>query len=85
MKAPNFKEKILKVVSGIPSGEVLTYKEVAHLAGRPKACQAVGNILNKNDDPAIFCHRVVRSDGKLGGYNRGADIKMAMLKKEGAL
>ena len=63
----------------------MTYKEVARLAGRPKAYRAVGNILNKNHDPAIPCHRVIRSDGKTGGYNRGTANKRELLKKEGAL
>ncbi|MDR3558272.1 MAG: MGMT family protein [Candidatus Pacebacteria bacterium] len=48
----------------------------------PRAFRAVGNILNKNYDPTIPCHRVVRSDGTLGGYNRGAKKKMEMLKEE---
>ncbi len=60
----------------------MTYKEVAVKAGRPKAFRAVGNILNKNYDPAIPCHRVVRSDGKTGGYNRGAEKKRRILAKE---
>ncbi len=80
-----FKAKIYKIVSKIPKGKVLTYKEVARLAGRPKAYRAVGNILNKNHDPAVFCHRVIRSDGKFGGYNRGAARKIELLKKEGVL
>ncbi|HEY4475705.1 MAG TPA: MGMT family protein, partial [Candidatus Paceibacterota bacterium] len=51
---------------------MLTYKEVARLAGRSKAYRAVGNILNKNRDfKNIPCHRVVRSDGKIGGYALG--------------
>lgn len=85
MKILNFKEKVLKVAAKIPRGTFLTYKEVAQLAGSSKAYRAVGSILSKNYDPKIFCHRVIRSDGKLGGYNRGVDVKMAILKKEGAL
>jgi methylated-DNA-[protein]-cysteine S-methyltransferase len=77
-----FKEKVFAIVSGIPSGKTLTYKEVAVRAGRPLAYRAVGNILNKNYDPKIPCHRVVRSDGKTGGYNRGAELKIKILKKE---
>ena len=78
-----FKEKVLSVVSGIPKGKVLSYKEVAKLAGRPNAYRAVGNILNKNYNSAIPCHRVVRSNGKPGGYNRGIMNKIKILKKEG--
>jgi O-6-methylguanine DNA methyltransferase len=49
--------------------------EVARLAGNKNASRVVGNILNKNHNPKIPCHRVIRSDGKLGGYNRGAKKK----------
>lgn len=80
----NFKEKVLDIVSKIPKGETLSYKEVAKLAGKPKAYRAVGNILNKNYDPKIPCHRVIRSNGSLGGYNRGVKNKIRILKKEGA-
>ena len=69
----------------IPKGKVLTYKEVAKRAGNAKASRAVGNILNKNFNPKIPCHRVIRSDGKLGGYNRGAVEKRKILKKEGVI
>ena len=68
-----FKEKVYRIVSKIPRGKVLTYKEVAKLSGKPKAFRAVGNILNKNFDPRIPCYRVIRSDGKIGGDNRGTD------------
>jgi len=81
----NFKEKVLKIVAKIPKNKVLTYKEVAQKAGKPKAYRAVGNILSKNYDPEIPCHRVIRSDGKLGGYNRGARQKKIILEKEGAV
>lgn len=77
-----FKEKVYAVVKKIPKGKVLTHKEVARRAGRPKAYRAVGNILNKNTDPKIPCHRVIRSDGKLGGYNRGEKLKASILTKE---
>lgn len=79
----NFTQKVYKVVKKIPKGEILTYKEVARRAGKPKAYRAVGNILNKNYDPKIPCHRVIRSDGKIGGYNRGVVNKLKILKKEG--
>ena len=63
----------------------MTYKEVAIKAGRPNAFRAVGNILAKNYDPNIPCHRVIKSDGKTGGYNRGRNNKAKMLKDEGVL
>jgi methylated-DNA-[protein]-cysteine S-methyltransferase len=78
-----FSEKVYKVVMRIPKGETLTYKEVAQRAGSPKAYRAVGNILNKNYDPKIPCHRVIRSDGSYGGYNRGNVQKQILLEKEG--
>lgn len=78
-----FSQKVYEVVKKIPKGKVLTYKEVARRAGNVKASRAVGNILNKNHNPKIPCHRVIRSDGKLGGYNKGSKEKIKILKKEG--
>lgn len=78
-----FKDRVLEVVKDIKNGKVLSYKEVAETIGHPKAYRAVGNILNKNYNPDIPCHRVIRSDGKVGGYNRGAREKQELLKKEG--
>ncbi len=80
-----FAEKVFAVVAKIPKGKVLTYKEVAEKAGNTKASRAVGNILNKNYNPEIPCHRVVRSDGKIGGYNRGHAQKIKRLRLEGAI
>lgn len=77
-----FTEKVYAVVKRIPRGSVLTYKEVAKRAGSPNAMRAVGNSLNKNYDPSIPCHRVIRSDGKTGGYNRGVLEKARILKRE---
>lgn len=79
----SFKEKVFRVVNKIPKGRTLTYKEVARRVGKPRAYRAVGNILNKNFDPKIPCHRVIRSDGALGGYNRGLNEKKEKLKIEG--
>ena len=80
-----FKQKVFAIVQKIPKGKTLTYKEVAVRAGSPLSAQAVGNILHTNYDKTIPCHRVVRSDGKFGGYNKGAKSKIALLKKEGAI
>lgn len=80
-----FRSRVLEVVSNIPKGKVLTYKEVAVLSGSSSAFRAVGNILSKNYDKSIPCHRVIRSDGKIGGYNRGVIEKIRILKKEGAI
>lgn len=81
----SFSEKVYKIVSKIPKGKVLTYQEVAYRAGSPLASRAVGNILHNNHNPNIPCHRVIRSDGKLGGYNKGQLNKIKILKKEGYL
>lgn len=77
-----FRQKVFAIVAKIPKGKTLTYAEVAKRAGTPKAYRAVGNILSKNFDPKIPCHRVIRSDGRAGGYNRGEAKKLALLKKE---
>ena len=81
-----FKKRVYEVVKRIPRGEVLTYKEVAKLVGRPLAFRAVGNALNKNPfAPAVPCHRVIRSDGRAGGYAQGTRAKIRILKQEGYL
>ena len=77
-----FQEKVYQIVRKIPKGKTLTYKEIAKRAGFPKTYRAVGNILNKNRDCKIPCHRIIRSDGKIGGYNRGVKRKTSLLKKE---
>jgi len=78
-----FAKKVYKVVLSIPLGEVRTYKWVATKAGRPKACRAVGQALNKNPFPLIIpCHRVVAAKGKLGGYAWGRKRKEILLNLE---
>ncbi len=82
----DFGERVREVVRKIKPGSVMTYKEVATAAGSPRAFRAVANIMSHNYDPSVPCHRVIRSDGTLGGYNRGGQIaKRALLTKEGAL
>lgn len=82
----SFSEQIKAVVRQIPKGSVMTYKEVATLAGNPKAARAVANVMAKNYDSTVPCHRVIRSDGGLGGYNRGGtEAKRAILKAERAI
>jgi methylated-DNA-[protein]-cysteine S-methyltransferase len=80
-----FTEKVLAVVARIPRGKTMTYKEVARRAGSPGAYRAVGNIMNKNRNPKVPCHRVVRSDGDPGGFAWGRKKKIMLLKREGAL
>jgi O-6-methylguanine DNA methyltransferase len=81
-----FSKKVYAIVAKIPKGQVMTYAAVAKKAGSPGASRAVGSLMAKNYDPKIPCHRVIRSDGKIGNYNRGGTkAKRALLKKEGAL
>jgi O-6-methylguanine DNA methyltransferase len=82
-KSSSFKELVYEVVRKIPLGKTMTYKEVAKAVGNPRSYRAVGNVLNKNYDKKIPCHRVVRSDGAVGGYNRGKSNKVIILKREG--
>lgn len=79
----SFRDKVYYIVSQIPRGQVMTYQQVAQKVGHPRACRAVGNALNQNINPWIPCHRVVRSDGKFGGYRDGNQLKKNLLKKEG--
>ncbi len=81
-----FKKKVLEIVSKIPRGKTMSYAEVAKAAGSPKAYRAVGNIMHNNPDPKrVPCHRVIKSDGTIGGYAGGTKKKIALLKKEGAI
>lgn len=79
----SFSEKAWRVVCAIPKGQVLSYAEVARQAGFPGAARAVGTLMKKNFDATRPCHRVIRSDGALGEYNRGKKAKERILKKEG--
>ncbi len=80
-----FTDRVLAVVKGIKIGSTLSYKEVAIKAGNAKAVRAVGTIMAKNFRPDIPCHRVIKSDGTVGAYNRGgSEAKIKLLKKEGA-
>ncbi|EKE25064.1 MAG: cysteine methyltransferase [uncultured bacterium] len=81
----SFQAKVFLAVKKIPKGETLTYMQVAKLIGNPKSYRAVGNALNKNCDPDVPCHRVIRSNGSVGGFNRGTNEKIKILKKEGAI
>ena len=79
-----FQARVLELVSKIPKGKVTTYKELARALGCPKACRAVGNALARNPHPLeIPCHRVVRFDGRPGGYRFGRERKVRLLIEEG--
>ena len=85
MSVQSFKARVFDVVRQIPTGETKSYQEVAILAGSPGAYRAVGRLLASNYDPEIPCHRVIHSDGRLGGYNRGLAQKQKRLIAEGAI
>ena len=86
MPKSHFTVAVQTIVSQIPKGSVMTYKQVASKAGNPKAARAVANIMASNYDLDIPCHRVIRSDGHLGGYNRGGtSAKAAILTAEGVV
>ncbi|MEK7628013.1 MAG: MGMT family protein [Patescibacteria group bacterium] len=82
-----FQKKVWHELCKIKKGQVITYAELARRIGKPKAIRAVGNAVGKNPlAPEVPCHRVIRTDGSLGGYSGkgGVKTKLALLKKEGA-
>ena len=80
----DFQRAVLDAASGLGFGETVTYTEIARRIGRPKASRAVGNALGRNPIPIIVpCHRVVRTDGTLGGYTGGLRYKRTLLDIEG--
>ena len=80
-----FQSKVLSLVKKIPKGRVTTYKMIGKALGKKgQAYRAVGRALHDNKFPIIIpCHRVVKSDGSLGGYSRGIKKKITLLRKEG--
>ena len=86
LKGTKFQLKVWNYLKKIPRGKVKTYSEVAKAIGKPLAVRAVANAIGKNPlAPQIPCHRVIRSDGSLGGYSGkgGIKTKRLLLKKEG--
>lgn len=82
---PVFQQKVLAAAHAIPRGRISTYQLIAKQIGKPKTARAVGLALATNPFPLIIpCHRVIRSDGSLGGYQGGLKMKQALLKMEGA-
>lgn len=78
-----FAKKVYAIVAKIPKGKTMTYAEVAKKAGKPGAARAVGTIMSHNYNPKIPCHRVIRSDGRVGEYNRGGpEQKRKILARE---
>ena len=78
-----FSERVYDIVKQIPKGKTMTYKQVAAAAGSPNASRAVGNIMKNNKDKSVPCHRVIKSDGTLGGYNGLQGEKLRLLRAEG--
>ena len=88
LKGTKFQLKVWDFLKKIPKGTVKTYSEVAKGIGKPLAVRAVANAIGKNPySPQIPCHRVIRSDGSLGGYSGkgGSKTKKFLLKKEGIM
>ena len=82
--ATDFEILIYSNLRAIPYGETLSYKKLAELSGRPRAARAVGNALAKNPLPIVVpCHRVIRSDGSIGGWSGKREWKEKLLKIEG--
>jgi O-6-methylguanine DNA methyltransferase len=87
-KYPHFYQKVWKICARIPKGKTLTYGQLAKKADSPKAARAVGRAMAKNPfAPNVPCHRVIGSNGSMGGYSgkNGIKGKIALLKKEGAI
>jgi len=79
----SFQKKVWKALKKIPYGETRSYEWVAREISRPKACRAVGNAVGANPFPIVIpCHRVIRKDGRLGGYGYGAAMKKKLLEIE---
>jgi len=77
-------QSVYNLVSNIPPGKVATYGQLASYVGNPRAARGIGKILNKNPRPIIVpCHRVVCSDGHIGGYMYGKERKISLLLNEG--
>ncbi len=84
MKKNSFADRVRDVVRQISRGETRSYAEVAKAAGSASAARAVGTVMKNNYDPSVPCHRVIRSDGKIGDYNRGGqEAKKRLLRAEG--
>jgi methylated-DNA-[protein]-cysteine S-methyltransferase len=83
LKGTDFEKKIWSSLKDIPFGETRTYKWMAEKAGNPMAMRAVGQALSKNPIPIVLpCHRVIESDGSIGGYSSGVKIKVRLLEME---
>lgn len=83
LKSTGFDEKVWNCLKEIPFGETRTYKWVAEKINNPSAVRAVGQALSRNPFPIVLpCHRVIESDGSIGGYSSGINIKRRLLEME---
>lgn len=83
-KMLKFKDKVYRALKLILKGKVTTYKAIAEFIGSPGSARAVGNACSKNPNaPEVACHRVVKSNGSLGGYAGGEKKKIKLLRQEG--
>ena len=83
LEGTDFEKEVWKALKEVPYGETRTYKWLADRLGKPHASRAVGNALGKNPIPVIFpCHRIIESDGSIGGYSSGVEIKRRLLEIE---
>ncbi|MBI4971600.1 MAG: methylated-DNA--[protein]-cysteine S-methyltransferase [Candidatus Omnitrophica bacterium] len=81
--ASGFQKKVWRKLKHIPAGKVVTYQKLAQLSGSPRASRAVGSAMKANPFPIVVaCHRVIRSDGSLGGYSKGIELKKLLLAIE---
>ncbi len=79
-----FADAVRVVVRSIPRGKTMSYGDVAKAVGAPRHARAVAKVMAGNYLPDVPCHRVIKSDGTLGGYNRGGEMKKrALLRNEG--
>ena len=80
----NLEQQVYKKLTQVPQGKITTYGELSKAVGLKNGQRVIGQIMKKNQYPAIIpCHRVVKSDGKIGGFFYGDKVKTNMLKKEG--
>jgi len=83
IKGTEFNKKVWLALKEVLYGETRTYRWLAERIGKPSACRAVGQALSRNPIPIIFpCHRIIESDGSIGGYSSGIDIKRRLLEFE---
>lgn len=81
-----FQSDCYEALKKVPKGKVITYAGLARMIGRPKAHRAVGSAMNKNPyAPQVPCHRVVKSNGDLGGFATDIDVKIKRLQEEGVM